>query len=1223
MRSASYNFRRVVQWALLVVGMIAFATLLGKAQQKINPNTQINWPAGCAVYNVSANACPPVGGITFKGAWSSGTTYAVNDAVFESGSTYVSLQAGNLNHNPLTSPTFWTLLVSGATAGGPNLSLQFNQGGALGGSAAITTDTANQAVSINSLNPTPNFSACGFTPALCVFGLWNAANQASFGADPVGINITPIMAYNAYSWGNPGPGGWSVQKALNIQMLDYSRGITQSAGSVLSKYAVGDTANYFYVFTSGGSTAESDESVCAICGQAVQWGNYYTGTVNGTQATGTQTLASTSLNTNSTFDGAYLVNRTAGAITGGRFVPYVVNTAWTFDGTNTFVFTAANSLVVGQPITEYGFVDDQWINGNGTVTAASGTQYTVVINGLTHASGSATEMGVGRFTGFPVAGTSAVAQQVGGISLTPTVARGTVNLATTAITAWSITGNVATFTASNTLVAGETLVLSNFGTATFFNYNVSQTGVPGTPGLPVVVLSSGLSGSQFKATFIHANGSGTESGTGTLGMPVNGATSPAVFTTVVDVIDTVSSFPTTANLVGCLTGGQPEQVLFTAQAASTGHQLVTITYREPHAVPNIVDAFTTLWYGGPCGMFIDQLQQSTRQGGLPTTYFVVGALDSSHIVYAWNLRGNTANLIIPAFQNPVPYATALRTGTTVSATLFPGFGSSLNGAAAVNVISSTNSAFLGAGTSAAQALNSTGVSSGITFTQSGTNGDTSTALLVSLPASSDAISLYCGAEVVGPSTPSPGSPTVIHLEPNNCPWNSGDSIINPPHPSYNTEGIGLNVDQHTPSNPGLSQGIGMLLQDPGIDAQFRPFFVQYTNPMSEYVNHGGTVQPGPWLRIQGVGPGIPVSSIFSIANSGINGAPVINVEHDEFGTDLTRITLAQVNSGTISYFPPTATWFMNNLDVANLTVHGTPSFPSLFIGTSGLPGTIFFSRDGSTKAANFTLCNPFGTDGFLGLNTGTSGTTCQQGQGGYLANGQLMLADTYSINTANMNSLSVGTGLPINPIQGTYTGTAGSATIQYWQIIMNADGQEGSPILLTGGGSQFMIVSNISTLGGGNTVSLPCPAARQFGMPSTANYVYYSLDAGGFKRVGTCPIGGTLVDSGAGTAAALPLYNANATATIGDIILAPHLGRMEWPCSIYLTTICAGVSQAAGVISFDGATAQDGTAQVNFGSFLGQPATAPSGACTVDGLWVFSQDGHATFCAAGTWTTKI
>jgi hypothetical protein len=34
-------------------------------------------------------------------------------------------------------------------------------------------------------------------------------------------------------------------------------------------------------------------------------------------------------------------------------------------------------------------------------------------------------------------------------------------------------------------------------------------------------------------------------------------------------------------------------------------------------------------------------------------------------------------------------------------------------------------------------------------------------------------------------------------------------------------------------------------------------------------------------------------------------------------------------------------------------------------------------------------------------------------------------------------------------------------------------------------------------------------------------------------------------------------------------------------------------------------------------------ATAPSGSCSPNGVWVLSQDGHATFCASGTWVTKI
>jgi lysophospholipase L1-like esterase len=99
--------------------VIAALALCGAAlgQQKINPATQINWPALCQVYNVAQAACPPVGVVTFKGAWSSTTTYAANDAVFYTGSTYVSLQGGNLNQNPATATAYWTVLVSGAEGG--------------------------------------------------------------------------------------------------------------------------------------------------------------------------------------------------------------------------------------------------------------------------------------------------------------------------------------------------------------------------------------------------------------------------------------------------------------------------------------------------------------------------------------------------------------------------------------------------------------------------------------------------------------------------------------------------------------------------------------------------------------------------------------------------------------------------------------------------------------------------------------------------------------------------------------------------------------------------------------------------------------------------------------------------------------------------------------------------------------------------------------------------
>ena len=86
-----------------------------------------------------------------------------------------------------------------------------------------------------------------------------------------------------------------------------------------------------------------------------------------------------------------------------------------------------------------------------------------------------------------------------------------------AITEWSISSNVATFTAANSFASGESVILSGFPTSTFFN------------GMAVTVLSSGLSGTQFEANFTHGNGSATEAGTASPGAAI-AAAFPGAFT---------------------------------------------------------------------------------------------------------------------------------------------------------------------------------------------------------------------------------------------------------------------------------------------------------------------------------------------------------------------------------------------------------------------------------------------------------------------------------------------------------------------------------------------------------------------------------------------------------------------------------------------------------------------------------------------------------------------
>ncbi len=57
------------------------------------------------------------GGGTFRGEYSVGDTYPLDDFVKHAGAVYISLQAGNTGNNPSSSPTFWSSVIEDGTDG--------------------------------------------------------------------------------------------------------------------------------------------------------------------------------------------------------------------------------------------------------------------------------------------------------------------------------------------------------------------------------------------------------------------------------------------------------------------------------------------------------------------------------------------------------------------------------------------------------------------------------------------------------------------------------------------------------------------------------------------------------------------------------------------------------------------------------------------------------------------------------------------------------------------------------------------------------------------------------------------------------------------------------------------------------------------------------------------------------------------------------------------------
>lgn len=127
----------------------------------------------------------------------------------------------------------------------------------------------------------------------------------------------------------------------------------------------------------------------------------------------------------------------------------------------------------------------------------------------------------------------------------------------TAITAFSITGNIVTFTASNVLTVNEVLTISGLTVGTYLN------------GLVGSVLGSGLSSTQFEMSFTHANVSST---------PDNGFATPAFGYPILSI----TQFPKqSTNRSGTPGGGDLVAILWSqGPGNSSPGNTITVYYLE-------------------------------------------------------------------------------------------------------------------------------------------------------------------------------------------------------------------------------------------------------------------------------------------------------------------------------------------------------------------------------------------------------------------------------------------------------------------------------------------------------------------------------------------------------------------------------------------------------------------------------------------------------------------
>jgi hypothetical protein len=295
-----------------------------------------------------------------------------------------------------------------------------------------------------------------------------------------------------------------------------------------------------------------------------------------------------------------------------------------------------------------------------------------------------------------------------------------------------------------------------------------------------------------------------------------------------------------------------------------------------------------------------------------------------------------------------------------------------------------------------------------------------------------------------------------------------------------------------------------------------------------------------------------------------------------------------------------------------------------------------------------------------------SGTVLVSWAGFTTASGAVVPAGTMSvtIGTNGLLSIALAPNAGATPIGSYYTATFhlsdGTTSREFWVVPATVAG--GGPVRLAGIQNQVLPtsvamqtvsktyvdmaiaaaltghpadVSSVYVLKAGDTMTGPLVLPGDPVSPNQAADKNYVDEAATTVHATSGTLDGVVI--GATTPAAASLLQ---THVVGGNQLqfdvhstSVYFGNFLNPSGCqagfsYPGTVLFSINICTNGASTKNNTLDDGSGNATFSGSVTAPsqmgpATAPSGACAVNGAWVLSQDGHATFCASGSWVTKI